>query len=222
MQYQTDKESVVEEATKLQYAKRGSVLVKNLQKRHFEAYYCENKEEALKKALELIPQGALVGWGGTMTAKQIGLLEALNQGNYVPLDREKGKTPEEVTEIKYKCFHADFFISGTNGISLDGQLVNLDGNGSRVAPFIFGPKNVLVVVGMNKVTDTVEEAVKRVRTVAAPMNQQRFLRSTPCTVTGSCGNCLSEDCICNQLVITRHCSPMGRIKIISIGENLGF
>ena len=145
MQYQTDKESVVEEATKLQYAKRGSVLVKNLQKLHFEAYYCENKEQALKKALELIPQGALVGWGGTMTAKQIGLLEALNQGNYVTLDREKGKTPEEVREIKYKCFHADFFISGTNGISLDGQLVNLDGNGSRVAPFIFGPKNVLVV-----------------------------------------------------------------------------
>ena len=185
----------MEEATKLQYAKRGSLLVKNLQKRHFEAYYCENKEEALKKALELIPQGALVGWGGTMTAKQIGLLEALNQGNYVTLDREKGKTPEEVTEIKYKCFHADFFISGTNGISLDGQLVNLDGNGSRVAPFIFGPKNVLVVVGMNKVTDTVEEAVKRVRTVAAPMNQQRFLRATPCTVTGSCGNCLSEGAV---------------------------
>lgn len=105
---------------------------------------------------------------------------------------------------------------------MDGQLVNLDGNGSRVAPFIFGPKNVLVVVGMNKVTDTVEEAVKRVRTIAAPMNQQRFLRATPCTVTGSCGNCLSEDCICNQLVITRHCSPMGRIKIIVIGENLGF
>ena len=91
----------MEEATKLQYAKRGSVLVKNLQKRHFEAYYCENKEEALKKALELIPQGALVGWGGTMTAKQIGLLEALNQGNYVTLDREKGKTPEAVTHIKF-------------------------------------------------------------------------------------------------------------------------
>ena len=117
---------------------------------------------------------------------------------------------------------ADVFLTGANAISLDGQMVNIDGNGNRVAAIIYGPKTVLVVAGMNKVVDTLEDALKRARTVAAPMNMQRFDGETPCAHTGTCADCKSEQCICNQIVITRHCRPVGRIKFILVGEELGF
>ena len=203
------------------YAKRGEVLVKNLESRHFKAYYCETKEEALKKALELIPQGASVGWGGAMSAQQIGLLDAVRTGDYRALDREGCATPEAREEMMRACLGADVFITGANGMSLDGQMVNIDGNGNRVAAIIYGPRSVLVIAGMNKVVDTLEEAVRRARTVAAPMNKQRFGDGTPCSVTGKCGDCKSEKCICNQILITRHCRPAGRIQFILVGEDLG-
>lgn len=204
------------------YEKRGQILVKNLKSRHFDAYYCATKEDALKKALELIPEGSLVGWGGATTAHQIGLMAALNHGNYRTIDRDACETPEQKAQAARDCLAADFFLTGANGLSLDGQMVNIDGLGNRVAAIIFGPKEVLVLAGMNKVEDTLEDAVKRARTVAAPMNQQRFNGKTPCTVTGACADCKSEGCICNQIVITRHCRPTGRIKFILIGEELGF
>lgn len=203
------------------YAKRGAILVKNLQSRHFEAYYCDTKQEALEKALELIPQGATVGWGGVLSASQIGLLDALRQGNYNPIDRERCKTPEEKLQAAKDAMFADVFLTGANGLSLDGQMVNIDGTGNRVAAIVYGPKEVLVIAGMNKVSDTLEDAITRARTVAAPMNQQRFMLDNPCTVTGSCGDCKSETCICNQILITRHCRPVGRIKFILVGEDLG-
>ena len=114
------------------------------------------------------------------------------------------------------------FITGTNALSLDGQLVNIDGNGNRVAAIVYGPDSVLVIAGMNKVTDTLEDAVTRARTVAVPMNKQRFPAQTPCEVTGSCADCKSDGCICNQILITRNCNPAGRIKVILVGEELGF
>ena len=206
----------------LYYEKRGQVLVKNLQSRHFEAYYCANKEEALKKALELIPEGSSVGWGGAQSCQEIGLMEALHQGNYRPIDRDLCKTPEEREQAMQDSLFADYFLTGANGLSLDGQMVNIDGTGNRVAAIIYGPKNVLVVAGMNKVEESLEDAVKRARTVAAPINKQRFLNPpTPCAVTGVCGDCKGEGCICNQIVITRHCRPAGRIKFILVGEDLG-
>lgn len=203
------------------YEKRGQILVKNLQARHFEAYYCADKEAALKKALELIPDGASVGWGGAMTCEEIGLMEALHAGDYHPIDRSLAKSTEEREQMMKDCLFADFFLTGANGLSLDGQMVNIDGTGNRVAAIIYGPKNVLVVAGMNKVEDTLEAAINRARTVAAPMNKQRFPNQTPCEVTGTCGDCKSEGCICNQIVITRHCRPAGRIKFILVGEDLG-
>jgi L-lactate utilization protein LutB len=205
----------------LYYEKRGNILVKNLRSRHFEAYYCPNKEEALKKALELIPEGASVGWGGAMSAQQIGLMDALNAGNYNAIDRDQCKTPEEKEQAAKDSLFADFFLTGANGLSLDGEMVNIDGTGNRVAAIIYGPKAVLVIAGMNKVMDTLDDAITRARTVAAPMNQQRFLLKNPCTVTGTCADCKSESCICNQIVITRHCRPVGRIKFIIVGEDLG-
>jgi L-lactate utilization protein LutB len=205
----------------LYYEKRGNILVKNLRSRHFEAYYCPNKEEALKKALELIPEGASVGWGGAMSAQQIGLMDALNAGNYNAIDRDQCKTPEEKEQAAKDSLFADFFLTGANGLSLDGEMVNIDGTGNRVAAIIYGPKAVLVIAGMNKVMDTLDDAITRARTVAAPMNQQRFQLKNPCTVTGTCADCKSESCICNQIVITRHCRPVGRIKFIIVGEDLG-
>lgn len=203
------------------YEKRGKILVKNLQNRHFEAYYCADKDAALKKALELIPEGSSVGWGGAMSCEQIGLMQALHAGNYRAMDRSLAKTPEERDQMMRDMLLADVFLTGANGLSLDGQMVNIDGNGNRVAAIVYGPKSIIVVAGMNKVEDTVEAAVNRARTVAAPANNQRFDNDNPCSVTGACGNCKNEKCICNQILITRHCRPVGRIKFILVGEDLG-
>lgn len=203
------------------YEKRGKLLVKNLQSRHFEAYYCADKASALEKALEIIPKGATVGWGGALSAQQIGLMDALNAGDYNAIDRDKCKTPEEKQEAARKSMFADVFLTGANAMSLDGQMVNIDGAGNRVAAIVYGPETVLVVAGMNKVEDTLEDAIRRARTVAAPLNKQRFPNQTPCEVTGTCADCKSEGCICNQILITRHCRPVGRIKFIIVGEELG-
>ena len=205
----------------LYYEKRGQILVKNLQSRHFEAYYCANKEEALCKALELFPEGASVGWGGAQSCEEIGLMDALKAGPYKAMDRNTAKDAGEREAMMKQMILADVFLTGANGLSLDGQMVNIDGTGNRLAAICYGPQMILVVAGMNKVEDTLEAAVRRARTVAAPMNKQRFANVTPCGVTGSCGDCKAEGCICNQILITRHCRPVGRIKFILVGEELG-
>ena len=204
------------------YEKRGQILVKNLRSRHFDAYYCADKAAALEKALELIPNGASVGWGGAVSAQQIGLMDAVKTGDYVAIDRDKGATPEERTAIQKQCLGADVFLTGANALSIDGEMVNIDGTGNRVAAIVYGPDSVIVVAGMNKVVDTLEDAITRARTIAAPINKQRFPNVTPCEVTGTCADCKSEGCICNQILITRHCRPAGRIKFIIVGEELGF
>ena len=205
------------------YEKRGAQLVRNLHSRHFDAYYCATKEEALAKALELIPEGSSVGWGGSVTAGQIGLLAAIRGGNYKALDRDACATMEEREKLQRDIFFADAFITGANALSLDGQMVNIDGTGNRVAPIVYGPQSVIVVAGMNKVEDTLADAMTRARTIAAPMNKQRFeMLQTPCAVTGSCADCKSPQSICNQILITRNCRPAGRIKFIIVGEELGF
>ena len=210
------------EPKKKYYEKRAQLLVKNLHSRHFDAYYCANKEEALAKALKLIPEGASVGWGGAMSAEQIGLMDAVRAGNYREIDRDQCKTPEEREQAAMACLSADVFLTGANGLSLDGQMVNIDGNGNRVAAIVYGPKQVIVVAGMNKVMDTLEAAITRARTIAAPMNQQRFGHPNPCTTTGTCADCKSETCICNHILVTRHCRPVGKIKFVLVGEDLGF
>lgn len=210
------------EQKKLYFQKRGNLLVENLKKRHFDAYYCDTKKDALAKALELIPEGASVGWGGALSAGQVGLQEAVRSGNYHAIDRESCVTAEEKEQAAKDCMFADFFITGANAMSLDGQMVNIDGMGNRVSAIVYGPTNILVIAGMNKVCDDLESAVIRARTVAAPMNKQRFPNNnTPCEHTGACADCKSESCICNQILITRHCRPVGRIKFILVGEELG-
>ena len=210
------------EQMKTYYEKRAQVLVKNLKSRHFEAYYCPDSASALAKALELIPEGASVGWGGALSAQQIGLIDAVKSGNFAAIDRDAATTPEERTQALKRCLTADVFLCGANALSLDGQMVNIDGTGNRVAAIAYGPDTILVIAGMNKVCDTLDDAVTRARTVAAPMNKQRFPFKTPCEVTGACADCKSEESICNQILITRNCRPAGRIKFVLGGEELGF
>ena len=206
---------------KAYFEKRGQILVKNLRNRHFAAWYCDTKEDALAKVLELIPEGAKIGWGGVLSAQQIGLFDALRSGNYNLLDRDLCKTQEEREQMMKDALFSDVFLTGANGLSLDGQMVNIDGTGNRVGAIIYGPKKVIVIAGMIKVCDTMEEAVKRAREVAAPLNMMRFMKDTPCAATGKCGDCKAEGCICNQIVITRHCRPVGRIQFVLVGEQLG-
>lgn len=210
------------EATRKFYEKRGALMVKNLKSRHFDAYYCTNREEALAKALELIPEGVSVGWGGAQSAEEIGLLEAVRKGPYKAIDRDTAKSPEERVKIMKQALLADVFIAGANALSLDGQMVSVDGNGNRVAAIVYGPDSVIIIAGMNKVMATLEDAVQRARTIAAPMNKQRFNLDTPCEFTGACADCNSPGCICNQILITRNSKPAGRIKVILVGEELGF
>ena len=210
------------EQMKTYYEKRAQVLVKNLKSRHFEAYYCPDSASALAKALELIPEGASVGWGGALSAQQIGLIDAVKSGNFAAIDRDAATTPEERTQALKRCLTADVFLCGANALSLDGQMVNIDGTGNRVAAIAYGPDTILVIAGMNKVCDTLDDAVTRARTVAAPMNKQRFPFKTPCEVTGACADCKSEESICHQILITRNCRPAGRIKFVLVGEELGF
>ena len=197
-------------------------VVKNLESRNMEAYFVKTKEEALKKALELIPEGSSISWGGTASATEIGLLDAVHEGNYEVYDREEAQTPELKNEIAHKALDCDFFIGSTNALAENGVMVNIDGNANRVAAFAFGPKNVLLIVGMNKVVKSEEDAMSRARNEAAPINAQRFGLDTPCSKNGMCYDCKSPDCICCQILITRYSRVAKRIKVILVDENLGF
>ena len=200
----------------------GNRVVKALESRNMEAYYMKTKEAALAKALELIPEGSSISWGGTMSAQEIGLTDALHKGKYDVYDREQVETREEKEKIAHQALNCDFFIGSTNALSEDGVLVNVDGNANRVAAFAYGPKNVLLIVGMNKVVKTEADAMSRARNEAAPINAQRFGVDTPCVKNGSCFNCKSPQCICCQILITRFSKVPKRTKIILVDENLGF
>lgn len=206
----------------LRYEKLGTQVVRALQKRHFEAFYCSGKEEALSLALSLIPESDVVAWGGSATIAKIGLKDSV-RATYTVIDRDVASNSEEKDSLMRESLLADTYLTSTNAISEDGQLVNIDGIGNRVAAMIYGPKRVIVVAGMNKVVKTLDDAMTRARTYAAPVNAQRFPDlKTPCLKTGACGDCLSTDSICSYISIHRLCKPAGRIKVILIGENLGY
>lgn len=204
------------------YENAANTIIKNLEKRQMEGYYCATKEEAVAKALELMPAGSSIGWGGSATLDESGLMSAIKNGDYNLIDRMAGKTPEETKEIYAKICVSDYFLMSTNAITLDGELVNIDGRGNRVAFLCYGPEYVIIMAGMNKVVSNVEEGVNRTRNIAAPPNTVRLNKNTPCAVTGRCGDCYSPDCICSQVVITRRSGVKDRIKVILVGEELGF
>ena len=206
--------------------KRNSLLgvqvVKNLKSINIDAYFVSSKEEALKKALEIIPQESSISWGGSVSIESIGLKEAVRNGNYKVLDREKAKTLEEKHEIMHQALSSDFFLTSCNAISEDGVLVNIDGVANRLAAICYGPKHVLMIVGINKVVKSVEDAISRARNIAAPINAQRFDINTPCKKTGCCYDCKSLDTICCQLLITRYSKIKSRIILILVDDNIGY
>lgn len=197
-------------------------LIPMLEKRNFDVYYCENGDEAADKAMSLIDKNDSVSWGGSYTVSQIGLIEKLRTSGYNLIDREKGGSAEERAEIMRQGLLADTFLMSSNAVTEDGILVNIDGNGNRVAAMCFGPKSVIMIIGMNKVCPTLEEAEDRAHNIAAVKNAERFgLTKTGCA-HGKCVNCLSDECMCSYIVKTRRSKEKGRIKIILVGESLGF
>lgn len=203
------------------YDKAGPKVAEALKRRHFDAYYVSTPEEAAQKVLELIPEDHVVSWGGSVTVEQLGVKALLQQRGNPVIDRDTAKDPAEKTELMRQALLCDTFLMSANAISEDGQLFNIDGNGNRVAALCYGPKSVIVVAGMNKVAGTMDDAVARVRHCAAPANGQRFDIPTPCVATGLCGDCISPQSICAQMVTTRISRPAGRIKVILVGKNLG-
>ena len=194
-------------------------VIKGLKSRNMEGYYAPNKEEALACALKLIPEGSSVTMGGAMSVHEIGLVDALKSGPYNFIDRDAADDPRAAMLAAYD---ADVFLSSANAITEDGILVNIDGNSNRVSAIAQGPRKVVFVVGMNRVCDDQDGAMKRARNVAAPTNAQRFGLNTPCAKTGACADCKSIDSICCQFLITRFSRHPGRIKVILVNEDLGF
>ena len=193
--------------------------IKGLESRNMTGYYAATKEEALKLALSLIPEGSSVTMGGAMSVHEIGLVDALKEGSYNFIDRDKA---EDKRAAMLAAYDADVFLSSANAMTDDGILVNIDGNSNRVSAICQGPKKVLFIVGMNKVCGDLDGAMKRARNVAAPTNAQRFGLSTPCAKTGKCMDCKCPDTICCQFLITRFSRHAGRIHVILVNDSLGF
>ena len=202
--------------------KRNEILaqtvIKGRESRNMSGYYAADKEEAVKKALEVIGKGSTVAMGGCQSAHEIGLIQALEEGDYNYIDRSN-MTPRESLMAAYD---ADVFLSSANAMTNDGIMVNIDGNSNRVSCIAQGPKKVVFIVGMNKICSDLDEAIKRARNVAAPANAQRFDVKTPCKVTGKCADCKSPDTICCQFLITRYSRHEGRIHVILVNDTLGY
>jgi hypothetical protein len=207
---------------KIYYQNLADSLIDKFKKRGIEGYYCVSAEDALLTAKRFLNPGCTVSWGGSETLVQVGLLDALHSSDYILYDRKDASTEEESTQLYAKIVTSDFFFMSSNAITLDGQLVNIDGFGNRVACLIAGPKNVIILAGMNKIVPDVGAGIARVRNMASPPNAIRLGFKTPCATLGSCGHCLGDDCICCETVITRKSRIPGRIKVILIGEELGF
>lgn len=206
----------------LAFQKAVLTVIKNLEKRNMEGYFFEDSASCTKAILDMMEKGSVIGWGGSESVKECGLMDAIKGDKYTLIDRMTAKSPEEAREIFAKTVMADYYLMSTNAITFDGELINIDGNGNRVACLIHGPKHIIMVVGMNKLVSTVEAGYDRVRDIATPANTTRLNKNTPCFHTGKCGDCLSPDCICNQIVITRRSGHAGRIKIFFVAEELGY
>ena len=204
-------------------AKRNELLsekiIKGLESRNMKGYFAADIETAKKTALEIIGEGSSVTMGGCMSAAEIGLVDALKQGDYDFIDRNE---IEDKRAAMLMAYDADVYLASANAITQDGIIVNIDGNANRTSAIAFGPKKVILIVGMNKVCSDVDSAIKRARNVAAPINAQRFGLSTPCVKTGACMDCKSPDTICCQFLITRFSRHKDRVHVILVNDDLGF
>lgn len=203
------------------YYNQSQVVINNMKKRKFDAYYAEDIEQAKKLLGDLLGEKKVIGYGGSETIDRNGFKEYLKELGHEFIVREEYKDEKAQKELKAKLATADAFLMSSNAITLDGELVNIDGAGSRLAYLIYGPDNVYVVAGMNKVVKDVDSAIKRIKYTAAPKNTVRLKKDTPCAKSGMCGDCYM-DSICCSTVITRMSRIENRIKVILVGENLGY
>lgn len=197
-------------------------IIKHLERRGMEGYFFEDSSSCVAAILASIPENSVISWGGSESVKESGLMDKIRQGNYKLIDRFSASTPEEGRELYAQSVLSDYYLMSSNAVTLDGELVNIDGSGNRVACLIHGPKNVIVLVGMNKIVTDVKTGVDRARNFAAPPNSVRLNRQTPCLVNGVCNDCLSLGCMCSHTVITRRSAIKGRIKVYFVAEDLGF
>ncbi|WP_343210486.1 lactate utilization protein [Anaerolentibacter hominis] len=203
------------------YENIADTVIKKFNLRGIEGYYCATKDEALATAKRFLTPECTVSWGGSMTLNEIGLIDDLYSSDCIVYDRFSVPA-EERAAMYQKIVGCDYYFMSSNAITLDGQLINVDGGGNRVACLIYGPKNVIVIAGMNKLVPNVQAGMDRVRNMAAPPNCNRLELDTPCASSGQCANCLVDDCICANTVITRKSMTPGRIKVILVGEELGY
>ena len=196
--------------------------ITQLRRRGFEAEWFDTAAQAREAALQLLPEGCTVAWGGSATIREMGLTQAVHAGNWTVIDRDLARTPEERADLHRRGLLSDWYLMSANAISAEGVLVNIDGTGNRLAALCYGPRQSLVLCSADKILPTTEAAIGRARNTAAPANALRFGGKTPCAADGLCHNCLSPDCICSQLLLTRACHPAGRIHVFLIGETLGF
>ena len=204
------------------YQNLANTLIPQFAKRNMEACYCATAAEAKDLVLSLIPKGSTVTNGGSMTLEETGILPALQTDAYEYVPRLKSDDKKAVQAQFAKQAQCDYFLMSTNAFTADGELVNIDGNANRLSLLLYGPEHVIIVASMNKYAKTRAEALDRVHNVASPPNCVRLNRKTPCSVTGQCGDCHGPDCICCQEVITRHSMVPGRIRIVLVGEELGY
>ncbi len=199
-----------------------NTIIKKLEKRNMEGYYCPTAADAVQQALSFIPSKSSVSFGGSVTLEETGMLQALREADVELIDRGLARTPKERKDVYLKSAASDFFFMSSNAITIDGELINIDGNGNRLACLIHGPEHVIILAGMNKIVTDVPSGIARVQNIATPANAARLQTNTPCKVTGACADCHSADCMCCQVVVTRHSRHTGRIKVILIGEVFGY
>lgn len=205
-------------------------VMENLEKNNMKAFYAETREDVLPLVKSLLSDGCSVSIGGSVTLDECGVREFLENGNYNYLDRyDPSLDRQTMQELFVRALSADAYISSTNALTEDGKLYNVDGGGNRIGAICYGPKSVIIVAGKNKIVKDIEEAQKRVKTVAAPKNCVRLSRNTYCAKTGICvaagenyGGCGSDDRICSTYMVTSHQNFAGRIKVIIVNEELGY
>jgi len=215
---------VIKDAKKVYNAAVAEKVICKFEEAGIEGRYFETSKSMLAFVKEIVPDGSFLSWGGSITLRETGILEFLRSGKFKILDREAtaAESQEKLIQMYIDTFSTDFYFTSTNAITMDGELVNIDGRGNRIAAMSFGPKNVIVVAGMNKVVATVEDAISRAKNYAAPLNSMRLAKKTSCASTGRCDDCFESGCICSYTVITRRSPVKGRIKVFLVGETLGY
>jgi len=210
------------DAVKTFYKEEAAAIIAKFTKRGMEGYYADDRQKAVDRLFELLPQRGIVGWGGSRTLEELKVAEHLSKTELTLLDRSKAADAAEKHELYRSMFSANAFLMSANAITLDGELINVDRTGNRVGCLCFGPDIVIVLAGMNKIVPDVEAGIRRCRGYASGINCCRMDLSTPCSKTGKCADCMGADSICSHTVITRMSRPVDRIKVILIGETLGF